>query len=77
MLRTSIDLMKENGFKMAKERNRRYTVQTIMDADYADDIALLANSPAQVESLLYNLERVTGSIGLQVNAGKTEYRCFN
>ena len=44
-LRTSIVLMKENGFKLALERNRRYSAQTITDAYYADDIALLANSP--------------------------------
>ena len=34
VLRMSIDLMKENGFKLAKERSRRYPTQTIMDADY-------------------------------------------
>ena len=34
VLRTSIDLMKENGFKLAKERSRRYPAQTITDADY-------------------------------------------
>ena len=47
MLRTSFDKMKNNGFKLAKERNRRYPAQTIMDVDYADDIALLANTPTQ------------------------------
>ena len=46
LLRTSIDLMKENGFKLAKERSRRYPAKTIMDTDYADDIAPLANLPA-------------------------------
>ena len=45
MLRKSIDFMKENGFKLAKERNRRYLTETIMNADYADDIALLTNTP--------------------------------
>ena len=45
--------MKENGFKLAKERSRRYPVQTITEADYADDIALKANTPAQAESLLH------------------------
>ena len=40
----SIDLMKDNGFKLAKERSRRYPAQTI--TDYADDIALLRNTPA-------------------------------
>ena len=46
VLRTSIDLMKENGFTLAKERSRRYPAWTIMDADYVDDIALLTNTPA-------------------------------
>ena len=77
MLRTSIDLMKENGFKLAKERSRRYPTQTTTDADYADDIVLLANTPSQAETLLNGLERAAGSIGLHVNADKTEYKCFN
>ena len=68
VLRTSIDLTKENGFKLAKERSRRYPAQTIMDADYADDIALLANTPAQAKSLLHSLEWAAGGIGLHVNA---------
>ena len=46
VLRTSIDLMKENGFKLAKARSRRYPAQTITDVDYANDVALQANSPA-------------------------------
>ena len=48
-----------------------------MDLDYADDIALLANTPAQAETLLHNLEWTAGSIVLHVNADKTEYMCFN
>ena len=46
MLRTSIDKMKENGFKLTKERSRRYPTKSITDVDYADDITLLANAPA-------------------------------
>ena len=45
VLRTSIDKIKENGFKLTKERSRRYTVKTITNADYTNDIALLANAP--------------------------------
>ena len=45
--------------------------------DYANDIALLANTPAQAESLLHCLERAAGSISLNVNADNTEYMCFN
>ena len=69
--------MKENGFKLTKERSRSYPEQTITNADYADDIAHLANAPAQAETLLHSLERVTASIGLYVNAHRTEYMCFN
>ena len=69
--------MKENTFKLAKERSRRYPAQTITDADYADDIMLLANTPAQAETLLHSLERAAGGIGLYLNADKTEYTCFD
>ena len=48
-----------------------------MDADHADDIALLANTPTQARSLLHSLEQVAGSIGLHINADKTVYMCFN
>ena len=48
-----------------------------MDADYADDIALLANTPAQAETLLHSLEQAASGIGLHVNTNKTEYMCFN
>ena len=45
VLRTSIDKIKENGFELTKKRSRRYPATTITDADYADDIAILANTP--------------------------------
>ena len=77
MLRTSIDKIKENGFKLTKKRSRRYPVKTITDADYTDDIAPLANAPTQTETQLYNLERADVGIGLYVNAHKMEYICFN
>ena len=77
VLRTSIDKIKENGFKLTKERSRRYPAKTITDADYADDIALLANALTQAENLLHSLERAAAGIGLHVNAHKTEYMCFN
>ena len=76
VIRTFIDLMKENGFHLAKERRRRYPAETITDVDYADDIALLAISPAQAETLQHRLELAAGGIGLHVNAHKTEYMYF-
>ena len=64
VLRTSIDKIKENGFELTKKRSRRYPATTITDADYADDIAILANTPDQAETLLHSLERAAASIGL-------------
>ena len=72
VLRTSINMMKDNGFKLAKERSRRYPAQTITDADYADDIALLANAPVQAETPLHSLERAACGVCLHVNADKSK-----
>ena len=63
--------MKENNFKLAKERSRRYPTETITNVDYADDIGLLAKTPTQAETLLHCLKRTTGGIGRHVNADKT------
>ena len=68
-----MDKIKENGFKLTKERSRSYPTKTITNADYTNDIALLANAP----TLLHNLEQATAGIGLHVNAHKMEYMCFN
>ena len=77
VLRTSIDKIRENGFELTKKRSRRYPAKTITDADYADDIAILANTPDQAETLLHSLERAATGIGLYVNAHKTEYMRYN
>ena len=54
-----------------------HPVKTITDADYADDIALLANTPNQAETLLHNFEWAAAGICPHVNAYKTEYMCYN
>ena len=77
VLRTSINNIRENGFELTKKRSRRYPTKTITDADYADDIALLVNTPNQAEMLLHSLEWTAAGIGLHVNAHKTEYMCYN
>ena len=74
VLRTSIDKIRENIFELTKKRRRMYPAKTITDAD---DIALLANTPNQAETLLHSLERPTAGIDLHVNAHKTEYMCYN
>ena len=49
VLQMLIDLMKENGLTLEKARRRRYSARIVTDADYVDDITLLASTPAQVE----------------------------
>ena len=76
VLRTSIDKMKDNGFKLKWGRSRRYPAKTI--TDYADDIALLTNIKAQAETVLHSVEKKTAAgIDLHVNVEKTEYMWFN
>ena len=77
VLTTSIEKFRENGFELTKRRSKRYPAKTITDADYADDLALLVNTPNQAETLLHRLERAAAGIGLHVNALKTEYMCYN
>ena len=50
-----------------------YPSENIIDADYTDDLVLLANR----KSLLHSLEHAARGIGLYVNSDKTEFMCFN
>ena len=49
VFRASMDKIKEKGFKLTKERSRRYSAKTINNTDYTDDVALLANVPTQMK----------------------------
>ena len=47
--------MKENGFKQKRKAiRRRYHAEPINYADYADDLLLHANTPAQAEYRLHS-----------------------
>ena len=54
----------KDGFSIKKTRKRRYPAEAITVVDYADDLALLANTPDQAESQLHNLEQIASGIGL-------------
>ncbi len=49
-----IDKIRENGFELTKRRSKRYPAKTITDADYADDLALLAN----ITLILFKCEHI-------------------
>ena len=36
-----------SSVELTKKKSKRYPAKTITDADYADDLALLANTPNQ------------------------------
>ena len=59
--------------KTKNARNRIYPIETITDADDANDLVLLANTPAKAESSLSSLEQSAESIVLYVNTNKTEF----
>ena len=67
MLWTSIDIMKDNGIKLAKEKKLK--IPWLHRAS--------GNTHAQTETLLHSLKPAAAGRGLHVNADKTEYMCFN
>ena len=65
------------SLSLSVSQSLSFSLAVSLYADYADDIAILANTPNQAETLLYSLERAATGIGLHVNAHTTEYMCFN
>ena len=51
--------MKDNGFAL-----KSWEAETITDANYADVLLLIENTPAYTESLLYWLEQAARGVGL-------------
>ena len=80
ILRTLIDLMKENGLilkkKKKKARSGWYLAEIIIHTSHADNLLLLANTPAQTEALLQSLKPAANSIVLYLNVNDIEFMCF-
>ena len=51
-----VDKIKHLGLTLTKARSRRYPVVTITDEDYVDDLALMADTIADAQTLLHSLE---------------------
>ena len=77
MLRRAIDENKELGLTLTKQKSRRYPGKKITEADYADDLAVLADTLKDATTLLHNIEKVAKQIRLYLNADKTEFICEN
>ena len=77
VLRKALDKNNELGFTLAKRKSKRYPAMKITNADYADDLAVLADVLKDATFLLHSIERTAKEIGFYLNADKTEFICFN
>ena len=60
-------------FRWKRREGSRRPAAHIADLDYADDIALLANTVGSAQHLLTALETNTKTVGLKINVAKTEF----
>eukprot|EP00116_Pleurobrachia_bachei_P001801 sb/3462063/ len=73
---TALSKHPEIGFTIQPARGTRsrpIEAQRVSDTEFADDLALLADSTEQLGVLLREVEAVCGQIGLHCNLGKTEF----
>ena len=58
--------------KKAKDlkKCKRYPAESMTNTNYADNLALIANRPANFESLLHRLEHAARDVSLYINAIK-------
>ena len=77
VLRKALDMNNELGFTLTKQKSKCYPAMKITDADYADDLAVLADILKDATFLLHSIERTAKEIGFYLNADKTEFICFN
>lgn len=64
------------GFTITPSRSRRHKAVKLADAEFADDVALIADTVDEAQALL-SLESAAKQVGLHLNEGKTKYLCVN
>ena len=62
----------EIGSTIKPCRSRRVKAEKISDTDFTDDIALIADTVKEAETLMQEVERVDATVGLRMNEGKTK-----
>ena len=70
-LRTAID--DREGLTLTRRRRTRQPASHLYNLDYADDIALFADTIQEAELLLHQVESASKSFGLFLNPSKTKY----
>ena len=77
ILKHSIDDNINLGFTLSQRRSSRHPAIHITDIDYADDIAVTADTIKDAEKMLHQIEEAAEDIGLKINSDKTEYMSLN
>lgn len=77
IMRLSVDTISEKGLEYQPRRSTRHPALHVTDADFADDIALIAGSLSDAQALLSSIESAANCIGLYLNEKKTEYITIN
>ena len=77
MLRTTIDLVKENCFILKKTGGRQYPTEATTGSDYADDPVLLKKNLLNPNLCYHSLEQAASCFGLYLSSEKTEIICLN
>ena len=67
----------EAGFTITPAKSRRVKAVKLADTEFADDIALLADSVKEIQDLLCSLEEEAAKVGLHMNEKKTKYMLDN
>ena len=76
-MRQALDDYPELGFTLTPAKSRRVRAEHFSDVEFADDIGLIANSIAEMQSILEKVETAANSVGLHMNVGKTKYMTAN
>ena len=67
----------DQGLTIIPRKSRRVPAVKVTDLDFADDLALIADTINQAEKLLHDLEHAASSVGLSINSSKTEFMALN
>ena len=61
------------GFTLKPGRSKCQKAIKLADIEFADDIAFLANSAIDAQTLLQTVEEIAASVGLKMNESNTKY----
>ena len=77
VLKMSLDRDNVLGFTLSEKKSKRYPAIKMTDVDYAEDLAIVTDKTSEATILLHKIENTAKEIGLNIDAGKTEFISIN